>query len=165
MIAACWDQLTVENDRRTPVASLDWHRFLLSAADITVGPSSDWLPILEFDQTEAIPTKSEPAVCSLEFKWLARAIELGPDRHDVDNISDLFVEIDRALHSSHFRLLGQTIKAIPVDAMSPPILVSLLRATAAARTELPGWSQVLTDVRAVLERRGLDSRKLLRGVL
>lgn len=166
MSAAPWDLLSLERTSRSNDDDLGWHELLRNAEEKAAGPArTKWRLVHVRAQTEASSSAPAPEPQSLEFQWQPRAIELGPDRHNLDNLSAIFVEIDRALYGSQFRLLGRALATVPVELLSAQVLVTILRATAVAKDRVPEWSETVRKVREELDRRGLDGTKILRGIL
>jgi hypothetical protein len=102
---------------------------------------------------------------SLGFGWLGRAIDLGPDKYDVDLLADVYAEMDRALHHRQFVRLDLLLNGLSLDRLSPEILVTVLRATFRAKPKLPQWADTIEKFRSSLEQRGIDSKRALRGIL
>lgn len=166
MSAVPWGFLSFERTSRSNHEDRGWHELLRDAEAKAAGPTRTmWRPVRVRAQTEASCSALSPEPQSLEFQWQPHAIELGPDRHDLDNLSAIFVEIDKALYDSQFRLLGRALATISVELLSPQVLVTILRATAVAKDRVPDWSETVRKVREELDRRGLDGKKILRGIL
>lgn len=76
----------------------------------------------------------------------------------VSGIADLFTE-------SAYGEVDSLLADPEIDRFSDTALVTLVRTTFPARAKLTNWASCLEQVRSILEARGLDSEKLLRGLL
>jgi hypothetical protein len=94
-----------------------------------------------------------------------RAADIGPDRFDMDLLTDIIGMVDLRLHRGQFELLGAAVAMLPFDAVSPQVIVSVLRTLAPASVRIPRWTALVRDARASLSRRGLDADRILRGLL
>jgi hypothetical protein len=101
----------------------------------------------------------------LAFHWLRAAVQCGRDDFDIETLTDVIEEIDIALNKAKFKQLQDAIELLPLDLLSPEVLVTVLRASSPARNEFPKWSAIVDRVLRSLDERGLDGHGALAGLL
>jgi hypothetical protein len=97
-------------------------------------------------------------------QWLEQAIELGANQHDIQHISMLISDLEQKMHEAKFPTLGLVLQMLPIDILSPHVLIAIFRVTSPARSLIPGWKRSLALVEESLAARGLDTGRLLRGL-
>jgi hypothetical protein len=99
------------------------------------------------------------------MQWLANAIAAGPETYKIEHLTEIVAALDDQLHAGHFDLIGDVLRAMPVDLLSVHTLVMVLRTTGTARHLIPRWQSSVAAVATSLDKRNLDSRRLLRGLI
>jgi hypothetical protein len=100
----------------------------------------------------------------LEFNWIGRAREVGIDDYDIENLTDIFSEIDAALHAEKFDQLQEAIELLPMEELAAELLVAVLRAACSGRPHMNRWKFLVAKVRSNIEIRGLNSTEALVGL-
>ena len=100
----------------------------------------------------------------LECRWLDTALSLGVDDYDIDNMTDMMIEFDQAMYTSKFEQIENTLENLPLHQLSSQVLVSVLRSASPVRSHLPKWLILVEKTRTVLNQRGLDGARVLRGL-
>lgn len=101
---------------------------------------------------------------SLDVTWLNQAMELGCDQFELEHLTDMISELEKAMHGRRFDLLSKAIAAIPFDAVSTQVAITALRVTSVARFDINTWSRAVDGAFESFASRGLDAARLLRGL-
>lgn len=102
----------------------------------------------------------------MDLSWLPSAIS-GDDieKSDTHAIKGVIAGLNALLKERQFQLINHILNLIPVSKISPEIMVTLLRTTAAVNRLIPAWHPLLMRIRTELEARRLPSKKILIGLL
>lgn len=96
--------------------------------------------------------------------WLSDAVVAGPDRYDIGVLTKIVSELESGMRAGNFELIGGLLRKLPYEALSPQVVVTVLRTTFSARAYIPRWTQAREAARQALSRRGLNSERILRGL-
>ncbi len=114
--------------------------------------------------TSRTAPQNSPVVESLTLDWLPRAIDYGPDKFDVHHLAEIVSAIDREMSRERYSLLGRALAGLPVEFLSAHVLSTVLRVASPAKHLIPNWYALVDGVRASLSKRGIDPRRVLRGL-
>ena len=100
----------------------------------------------------------------VHLEWIARALELGPNQYDVDHLAEVVAATNQELREGRYQSLGHAIAGLPFGSISPHVISAVLRVMSPAKNLMPNWHVIIDDATASLSSRGLDARRLLRGL-
>lgn len=83
----------------------------------------------------------------------------------MDSILLLFEKVEDLLEKDQFELIDIIFQNIELEKLSPDILVGILRVTSPASDEIPSFQETTKAVQKELEKRSLNSKELLAGLL
>jgi hypothetical protein len=157
-------------------AAHDWMSVRLGHQDPGFGGS--WKPLLSnsnytypshlggsIPETVDASPPAPVSITSLSMPWLANAIAVGPETYKIEHLTEIVAALDDHLHAGHFDLIGDALRAMPVDLLSVQTLVTVMRTTGTARHLIPRWQSSVAAVATSLDKRNLDSKRLLRGII
>lgn len=76
----------------------------------------------------------------------------------ISGISDLFKE-------KKYKTVNDILAEAELDKMSPTAMTTLVRTTYPARNKLSNWNDKVVDIKQKLDLSGVDSKKVLRGLI
>jgi hypothetical protein len=76
----------------------------------------------------------------------------------------LYKFVQQSLREGDFSIVDALFRAVEVTALPAEALVAMLRYSFAAHRKLPNWARFLESVRSELDRRKMDSQKILSGL-
>lgn len=101
---------------------------------------------------------------SMHLDWVSRALDLGPDRFDVDHLAEIVAATNQALREGRYNALGEAIAELPFDRLSPHVIAAVLRVMSPAKQLIQDWNKIIREATVNLLLRGLDAQRLLRGL-
>jgi hypothetical protein len=137
-------------------------------------PNLNWEPLTAaptlkptLDSLGTVPSDTQSAVHrdSFEMHWLQSATRRGPGSYDINELADIVDAIEIQLQRGQFDLLGAAIAGLPLDLLSPHVIVAIFRIAASARERIPKWTTSVAAAEAQLRSRSLPAQRLLRGIL
>lgn len=81
----------------------------------------------------------------------------------IEQLAHICFRVNTMCWLGQFNQVNQVLLDMPITE-STEILVGTLRFASAAREQLPDYAKVVNTVDAELERRGLDPKRILRGL-
>ena len=100
----------------------------------------------------------------IDARWIFEALRSGdPDGREL--IAQTIDGVNALIAKREFRFLDRVFVIIPPSTASRHVLLALLRASAPVRSKLTYWQTYVTKVRDAFDHRGLDSARLLRGLV
>lgn len=83
---------------------------------------------------------------------------------DTEALAEFITALDEALRANRFGDLSRYFDDIAASSAPATVLVAALRTTFMMRHMIGGWQRLLNRTRGILEQRGLDAAKILRGL-
>jgi hypothetical protein len=77
----------------------------------------------------------------------------------------LIEEITNTLNRSEFDSLNKTLGEIDVTTSEPDLIITYLRTSYVARTLLPEWQNLVDRTAKEFESRGMNTKRVLAGLL
>ena len=116
----------------------------------------------EFEEQALVGTLEEP---SLDLTWFHAAIEL--ETVAAKDLVPVVNGIRNLAKASSFGLIDLVLKTVKrnLNATSPEVMLCFVRVTYQLRDYLHAWRPFLHAVKEEVDRRGLNSRKMLSGLL
>ncbi|PKA44040.1 hypothetical protein CWR43_06965 [Rhizobium sullae] len=100
----------------------------------------------------------------VDASWIFKAIRSN-DATGRAQIGAVIDGINALIGSENYSLLDKVFQAIPTRTAGRHVLLSLVRATAPIRTRLLGWQPFVLEVKKEFDERGLESDRLLKGLI
>jgi hypothetical protein len=79
-------------------------------------------------------------------------------------LQDVIININALLRDKKFDDLAFLLASLKFDRVAPEVLIAFARVTYQVRTRIGHWSKFLSNVELSLNSRGIDGKKLLRGL-
>jgi hypothetical protein len=146
--------ISYEDLKQPSVPDERWSRFTVSL----------YWSTLKSNATDVRSHPAAPKPDSVEFSWTQRAIELGRNAHELEHLALVLKELDDEMYAGNFEILGSAIAVLPLNELSPQVLLAIVRGLAPAREKISSWTRTVEGVRRELDARGLDAARLLRGI-
>jgi len=101
---------------------------------------------------------------AIDLEWIAFA-QGGQEALDTHGVGRIVDGINAALNADKFYVINGALGSADVSVMSLEAMVAFLRVPFTARFRLNKWHQFLQKARNEMNQRGLDSTRLLRGLV
>lgn len=99
-----------------------------------------------------------------DARWIFKAIA-SSDIDGAQLIPDVIDGVNRLIAKRQYLYLDRVFDVIPPSTAGRHVLLALLRASAPVSSKLSGWKNFVHKVEESFKSRGLDSGRLLRGLL
>jgi hypothetical protein len=130
----------------------------------TIGPEILWKDCEILFAGEAEGVVHSPQEEKIDLSW----IELAEQPASGTPSADLVTVIDGInvlLKQGRFFLIDKIFRSLSLEAMEPRMMLAFARTTFPVRTKLDEWRSFVSSVANELDKRGLDSQSLLRGLV
>lgn len=102
----------------------------------------------------------------VDVTWFTRVIENSTERMKSSDLIPVIEGMTELLEANYFDEVDCLLKSCTVQELAPEMLVTMLRTTFPLRgNKLQYWFRLLKWTRVELDRRNLDSKKILRGLV
>jgi hypothetical protein len=118
----------------------------------------------EVSQVSA-PAPKTFAPVSLDLNWLFSAMKGGTERSSSEQIMSVITGLNALLKDRRFEELNLIIGMVHPQRLSPELMLTFARLTFPVRDLLSSWFPFVRKIRQELDRRDLDSKKLLKGLI
>jgi len=130
----------------------------------TKAPSGGTIMIVS-GKARSEPAAPPQALPSLDLKWLFAAMKSGTDRSSSEQLMNTIAGLNEVLKSRKFAELNLILGMIHPQRLSPELMLTFARVTFPVRELLPNWFPLVRRIKNELERRNLDSKQLLNGLI
>lgn len=101
---------------------------------------------------------------SFNSSWLSEAVAAGPQQFDIDVLTRVVTELEVAMNAGSFDLISGLLRKLPLNDLSPQVMITVLRVTSSAKNHIPRWVTVRDAARTTIAARGLNAERMLRGL-
>lgn len=102
---------------------------------------------------------------SAELDWLGEFYSKHSQASKAEEIFPLVKGVGEMFQKRQYGLVDRILNEAELDALSPTVMITLVRTTYPARKKLNKWSSAVGAVKDQLDSQGLDSKRLLRGLV
>jgi len=99
-----------------------------------------------------------------DLPWLADFYESAENIKSAEMIYPLIAGITNLFSAKDYETINKILIEVPLDKLSPTVMVALMRTTFPARNKLGNWKGAVQSVSDSLKSRGLNSARILRGL-
>jgi hypothetical protein len=127
-------------------------------------------PALRFAGQKRSPAAEEPAAVqdkavTLDLAWLFSVLAEKPERSSSEQILSAIAGLNRLLKNRQFSELNLILGIVSPERLSPELMLTFARLTFPVRDLLSDWFSFVTNVKNELDRRKLDAKQLLKGLI
>lgn len=100
-----------------------------------------------------------------ELTWLSEFYSTAVDANTAKDIYPLISGIAKLFEDKEYTTVDSILLEAQLEIMSPTAMTTLVRTTYPARKKLANWDAKVIDIKNKLDFLGIDTRKVLRGLI